>query len=283
MWARRAGIVGIVLAIAAALAACGSGGETVESTGASLAKVIRAAAQTSSASPGQKATMSERLDGQTMMHFSIDGAQDGSVATGEMQVAGGTTLQILLVGGSYYEQLPDMPPGKTWVQLAPADLQAAGYNPAGLQKQSSGQALAFLESTSDDVRQVGKETIDGVAATHYRLDADISKLAQRNGALSPALLEQVEGLLGSTLPMDVWIDGDQHVVRTTYSVNLAHSPKLPKGMPAHGTLSFQIDISDYGSVPTVTAPPAAGVMPFADYKQYVGADATGSGSGSGSN
>ncbi|HKP54730.1 MAG TPA: hypothetical protein VJ183_19000 [Chloroflexia bacterium] len=97
-------------------------------------------------------------------------------------------------------------------------------------------------------KEVGKETINGVATTKYQLDVDVEKLAIAAGG-------STEGLEDVTLSMLLWVgDADMYVHQfsVTYDIETTSGDI---------TFSLMIDLmvtfSDFDMPVTITAPPDA--------------------------
>lgn len=136
-------------------------------------------------------------------------------------------------GTVYYHY--DFPNGRSiWIKVdAGAEQAAAG---AALPSDSQLKALDSLT----DIQKVATEKVDGVDATHYRGVMDSKSTADlfRNmGASAPPSV---------TTPLDVWVDGQGHVVREDMALDLDGS---------HMTVSMHF--SDWGVAVKVTPPTGA--------------------------
>jgi hypothetical protein len=131
-----------------------------------------------------------------------------------------------------------LPQGKKWMSL---DLQkagkAAGVDFSSLTAQTPGQTLQQLKA-SGDVRKVGAETVEGVETTHYTATLDPAKIPQ--GA-------KIQRLTGATYkPVDVWVDGDDHVRR----LHMSYATAVGVSTSSEMTMTF----SDYGKDVRVSIP-----------------------------
>jgi hypothetical protein len=138
---------------------------------------------------------------------------------------------------------PSMP--ATWFTISKgAALDKAGLgslNAAGGVKDT----LATLGQLGE-VTRVGTETVNGVSTTHYHADVDPAKIANLAGSMTKGV--DVAKALGTTpVPVDLWIDDAQHIVRTTESFTLTMGGK---------TISEKVtsDLSEFGVPVSVTAP-----------------------------
>jgi hypothetical protein len=166
------------------------------------------------------------------------------------QIADG---KVVYVGGDLLAQA--MPGGRRWLKVDVGKL-AAGQG-IDLSRFDGGagdltRQLQYLEGAGD-VRRVGSERVNGVAATHYRARIELAKLA-RDGA-DPATkrsLERLEQLTGTRrIPVDVWIDGDKRVRRQRM--------ELGPG-PQGGSGDVTIDFVAFGVPLDVDPPPSDEVL-----------------------
>ena len=130
---------------------------------------------------------------------------------------------------------------------------------------------AILAAIKDalTVDEVGAETVDGSAATHYRASIDLVKLLPLLASLSadkPTDAEmqkaknKLEKLGMQSLPIDLWVDGDGFVKQMTFSFDLS------KMDPANAGTSFAmtLTLSDIGSDISIDVPPASQVTDVSD-------------------
>jgi hypothetical protein len=112
-----------------------------------------------------------------------------------------------------------LPGGKSWmkVDLAKAaktpgiDLDALG---ASGPSQDPAQGLDYLQGAGTATR-LGVAKVNGVATTRYRVQVDLKRAAKRSqNAAAKRSIDRLIATLGgaTTLPVDVWIDGN-HLVR----------------------------------------------------------------------
>ncbi len=231
----------LLLVLAFPLAACG---------GVSVNAVAKAATNTSSAgsehvdingsvtAAGQTVKMVGSGDFQSTPKL---GALHLSLTASGRQI----TMDEVLKGLTIYMKSPlfsaQLPSGKSWMSV---DLRKAG-NKLGLNtdeftQQDPTDLLAALKKAGS-VKKVGSETINGVDTTHYAVTIDLAK------APNGAALEKVANL--KTLPVDVWVDGNNQVRRLTESYTTTSS-----GQSVATTM--QIDLSNYGEQVDVQVPSA---------------------------
>jgi hypothetical protein len=250
-------------AVAAISAGCGGG------TGSALALDPVAAAATKTQDAGAArirfalAFSAPQLHGGEMLRLRGTGAIDGTNAelTFSGLPSGGSMREIVLQqDGDYvlYLQLSSvsaqLPGGKHWIELDVSKLgKAAGIDPGKLLSGSQlqpGDLLSMLKAEGGKVQSLGSATVDGVAATHYRVTIDMAKALQAKGLTSP-LLAGVAAKL-PMVPEDVWIGNDGLVRRVTVSFGLTQSSTpLQMGMT--------MDLYDYGAQVTIAPPPSGDV------------------------
>jgi hypothetical protein len=146
-----------------------------------------------------------------------------------------------------------LPTGQSWVRL---DLEKAGKNLGVDLNQLMGQAgqnpsdvLEMLRA-SGSVQEVGTETVNGDATTHYQATIDLAKAA---GQLGDRAQQLVQGLIAqgapASIPVDVWVGDDGLVRKLTLDESLS-----AQGQSAE--VKLDLELSDYGTDVNVAAPPA---------------------------
>lgn len=180
--------------------------------------------------------------------------------TGEVIVDGTNAKDIV-----EYMHLPAfsklIPGAKPWLKI---DLNALTKNQgidfsqflqtAGSQDPT--QALQMLQSVGN-VKEVGKEQVDGVDTTKYSGTLDPQKLAQKFG--NAGSFGQIFKQMGTkAIPVSVWVDGDGYVRKLEESISAQ--------VPGTGTMDLKISaqMSDFGTTVDVTPPPADQTTDLAD-------------------
>src|SRR5215212_10608486 len=240
--ARRTAFGLAVAALAVALAGCG---------GAASALDPVAQAATKSADAGGA---SVKVD----MSFEI-GAQTGSMtATGKFDrddgeltfdmsdlftgagapaAAGGPLRMIYTKEDGHsilYMSMPFLatmlPNGKSWVKAdidRLAGMMGANFGQlVGQSSQNPGDTLAMLRAAGN-VEKVGADTIDGVAATHYRATIDLARAAAEKGVPKATVQRLRDSGAPANLPVDVWVGDDDGLPRKMeidYSAKTQGSP-----------------------------------------------------------
>lgn len=175
-------------------------------------------------------------------------------------------METIFVGTTGYLRMPilgEMAEGKPWVSFdleelleESADLSAI---PALDQFESGDptKTLELLRGASDEIVTVGQEELRGVATTHYRADIDLTRaLDDVSPADRPLVGKQIaeyRELFGSTtIPIDVWIDGDGLPRQMRFSEEVPPEEGLPPGTQ----VVFTFEMFEFGVPVDVQPPPA---------------------------
>lgn len=160
----------------------------------------------------------------------------------------GEPLELRLVGGKLYAKVPDsardqVAGGKPWVTVSPD-----GNDPLSEVLGGSLSQLAEQNDparTLDQVRTAGTltasdtTTLDGVAATHYRVDVDLAELGTRLPAGLPP-----DAHPAAEVPLDLWLDDADRPLQLTLDLTPATT----------GGARITARYSGWGSPVSVTAP-----------------------------
>jgi hypothetical protein len=276
-------------ALAAGATACdssGSGsGKASQSSGAKQPEAVSTAALKAlreAVSKTEKAH-SVKVDGQTTIGTTVAISQQGALEWS----GGGTTGQLAMTqDGATGEQLKKLGSSGTsqtrylanamYVKMAGSFIKAMGgkhwlkydydaYAKLGgastafvsdqLQNSNPAQSVQMIIA-SGDVKKAGSQTVRGVRATHYSGTVDVAALAAKsdNGLSAKelkALKKQLEAAGIKTEQIDLWVNGDNLLVK-----------KTEQGSTANGTMRSTTYYSGYGTKVSVTAPPAADTLDF---------------------
>jgi hypothetical protein len=207
---------------------------------------------------------------------SSEGAIDFAAGRGSMSVdlaglglPGGGKAEMVYAGSTIYMKLPPGFPlpsgGKPWFLLDLEEIgKQTGVDLKELQQlggnDPSNQLQLLAGASEDGVKEVGTETVRGVATTRYDAVVDLNKAAaQAPESARRAITQLVERLGGSSMPVSVWIDADGLPRRFEQTLTVG---------PAAGadaqTVRTRIEFYDYGTPVTVTIPPASQTQSFAD-------------------
>jgi hypothetical protein len=283
---RRMFRIGVAGFLAAALAGCGA--QSSKAAPAPPARTVllqsidlTAAAKTAHMSmtavvsgAGSASAFAIRADGaadlgtgdsQLTMH--LGGAMSGLLAGG---------IEVRSVGGVAYMRVPSLPSfvagGKEWFKIDLPKIGTGSDATLGLGSESDPtKFLAYLETVSDGVRDVGPDVVRGVETTHYHADLDLTK-AVDGAKVPPALRRKLEQLLAphsshlAPIPVDVWVDAQGLVRRIRMQLDLGSF--LGAAAAGHAgsapSVTISIDLFDFGAPVHVVAPPADQVSDLGD-------------------
>ncbi|MFV2173846.1 DUF6612 family protein [Actinomadura sp. LOL_016] len=194
----------------------------------------------------------------------------------EMSVGGQSMggMQQILVDRTMYMKMPmlsEMAGGKPWMKISLDEIgKQAGLNIDQLMQQSQQmdpvQNMEKL-TASKDVREVGKENVNGVETTHYAgtyqmADAVAELPAEQQEAARKSIAES--GI--ESMKFDVWVDGQQLPRKMTMSTPSS----------AAGAMTMSMTYRDYGKPVQIAAPPASQVTDMAQMMQGMGGGLGGS-------
>jgi hypothetical protein len=160
------------------------------------------------------------------------------------------SIRALLVDGAYYYDTDPQPSGplkgKEWIKVD----ASAVFGDKGAQALSgssgAGSPAASMRGLkyANDVEDLGKETVDGKSATHYRAVIDKDHMGKAKDALAPGddtLFGSATGGIDS-VTMDIWVGAKDLPVRFEEVL---------------GTMTVTMDFEKFGATAHVKAPPAA--------------------------
>jgi hypothetical protein len=272
-------LVFLAVLAAVALAACGGGGGDAAPTTTSSAETTATVSGSDPSSLIALAGQKTRASGSARVSFTLE--MTGGEANGTMsgdgvfdQRGGRMTMDLGgLAGGAlgsgkaevifrdlvYYMKLPEaaaaqLPTGKAWLKF---DLGALSKQQgldleqlSQLNQSDPSQALQLL-SGAEDFEEVGKEDVRGAETTHYRGTVDMSRVAANAPEdLQDDIRKIVEQTGDTTVPMDIWIDGDGLVRRLRWTQH------LPQGT----TMTIEEELYDFGVDVDAQPPPADEVL-----------------------
>ncbi|TVT25223.1 hypothetical protein LWP59_12320 [Amycolatopsis acidiphila] len=178
------------------------------------------------------------------------------------------TMETRFVNGMVYLQLPgqlgaQLAGGKPWVSLDLNKIAQQQYGASLSELQGSmpsdpTDALGYLRGASDQVREIGPDTVDGAPTKHYDVTIDLDKATAGRPAQAQQATQKLEQQLGThTLPAQVWID-DQGRLRKIMLDERATPPSTAGSTATPGPVSVSLTetFSDFGTPVNVTAPPA---------------------------
>lgn len=245
----------VVLVAAVGVASGGLAGATTKRVN------LSAAYRATIAAPSVKETFSEALVANgTHLTLNGSGVSDSRGNGSFILQEAGESIDTVVDNGTEYLKVPAMSlPAlqvtTPWVSLnldtlAKAKLGQTYQQLASYGQQGPAQSLAILKGESSaGVKLVGTSTLFGVKTTEYRTTLDRNKIASASGkALAPAIEKLQSQYHYSSLPLEIWLDGQQRVRRLVEMVK-ATTP------PVSATITVNIEAFD---VPVNATPPPAG-------------------------
>lgn len=186
-----------------------------------------------------------------------------------MNVPVGGAVQMLESGGMQYIQIPaaergSLPGHKPWASVNLNKVSQARMGTSFSQLSSAGnsdpgQALSQLAAVSSQVSKVGAATVAGVPVTGYRARVSLDKLASqmqaKAGPQAAQAIRQEERKVGSSLPVQVWVDSSHLVRQIRFVVPLP----APNGASGSRTATSTMTFTSFGGPVTIAAPPASDV------------------------
>lgn len=269
-------VVGSLLAVGAA--GCGTSGAAKGGGGTTTpVHVIETAYQTT-----EKAKTADVAFNESIQATSSSGSSQSETVTGSGQLdlanqdfdisvnsPSGGAVKELETGGVLYIQVPpadagSVPGNKPWEsidlnQVDQAKLGKSFSQLSSLNSDNPAQALSNLATVSDGVTKVGPDTVGGVAATEYKAEVDLSKVASqaqaKDGTKAADAVSQEQQALGTpTLPVAVWVDANGLVRQISEQIPIpAASAGAGNGS---GKATVTMTFSNYGA-PVQLTPPAS--------------------------
>ncbi len=258
---RRLAVFGALLLVAAG---CGGSSKSTQSGTSPAENPIAAAATKTSRAGSVKIDFgisgkAVKGGGRGVFDTSTNGA--GRLAmTVEGNSGGATTVDTISSGNLLYIRSPvfqqAIPPGKEWVRVDLAKLaKQQGVDLGSLvdSNPTPKSALAYLRGSTGEVQELGKEKVKGEDTTHYKTTIDLEQAARRAKGSTRQSIRRVIDVAGVTkLPVEVWVGDDGYVRKVTYA---QHSGR-------NQSAKITMEMYDFGSPVTITAPPAATVIDF---------------------
>jgi len=199
--------------------------------------------------------LSLTADGVLAWHDGLSGAltidYTGGTAAETMRGLGVTSMQARYLSDAYYARMGDTfaakTGGKHWLRYAYADLKTFGGGAAladQMRSTTPGQSVRLLLD-SDDVRELGQETVDGRTTTHYAGTVAVEDVTDTG------LRQRLQDADVTAETVDIWINEKNLLVK-----------KVEKTSTANGKVTQTAHYSDYGVKVAVRRPPAADTEDF---------------------
>ncbi|MEX0990942.1 MAG: hypothetical protein WD004_01540 [Actinomycetota bacterium] len=212
-------------------------------------------------------------------HAEVDEANDLGKFTMEIPFAGQMEMiqdgDVTYMKSAMFSGFLGGDASKPWVKMDMSELGPEYGDVSSLGGGSNNPAdmFAALQGVTDDLQDMGTETIDGVETTHYAGTVDLQKAMEQVPESERAELEQsyagLEAQLGGfTMPFDVWVDGDGLVRRVAFTFDLSNLGGELAATPVPGMQDLKMvmtmDLYDYGVPVDIQIPPADQVSDIGD-------------------
>ncbi|MEU1531228.1 hypothetical protein [Streptomyces fagopyri] len=188
--------------------------------------------------------------------FAYDVEMDTKAAKMETLTHSPSIRTLLVDGAYYYDTEPQSSgplKGKEWMKVDGSAVFGEKGAKALTGSSGAGSPAAGMRSLkyAGDVEDLGKETVDGKSATHYRAVIDKNHMGKAKDALASeddTLFNSATGGADS-ITMDVWVGAKDLPVRLKEVI---------------GTVTVTMDFEKFGATARVKAPPAAQVGDVTD-------------------
>ncbi|QBI18603.1 hypothetical protein ER308_02830 [Egibacter rhizosphaerae] len=161
-------------------------------------------------------------------------------------------MEMRMIDTTMYMRMGDMGEmmglDAEWIRLDP---EAMGVDPAALMDAQPdwdpGAQLAVLKEAASEVEEVGEEEVRGESATRYAMVADLAEVSLEDiddPDTRAALEEQMDVTGFDELPIDVWVDEQERVVRMEMTVDFSDvDPEelAPDALPDEGPEQADVD------------------------------------------
>ncbi|MER7566464.1 LppX_LprAFG lipoprotein [Streptomyces sp. NPDC097941] len=175
----------------------------------------------------------------------------GGTAAETMRDLGVTSMEARYLSDAYYARMGDTfaakTGGKHWLRYAYDDLKTLGGGAelADQMRSTTPNQSVRLLLDSDDVRELGRETVDGQSTTHYTGTVDVRNVTDIE------LRRRLQDAEVTAETVDIWVNEKNLLVK-----------KIEKTSTANGRVTQTAHYSDYGVKVAVRKPPAADTEDF---------------------
>ena len=206
------------------------------------------------------ATGQQRGGGENVDRFAAEGAIEFETSNLTLEFdlddqgipnANGATAEIRQIGDVFYVEIPG---ADRWIQLDAEGIAETLGDPSGLRSAigASPNALLDLLAGTEQARRVGSEEVRGTKADHFTANVDVAVASRASSGEAKAALQRLSKQLAQTaLPLEVWLDSDDRVVRMRIPVILESTPDQPEPPRITTTL----ELFDFGTDVDIEAPP----------------------------
>lgn len=204
-------------------------------------------------------TGQQRGGGENVDRFAAEGEIDFETSNLSLKFdlddtdsAGGQSAEIRQMGDVFYVEIPGT---DRWIELDAGAIAETLGDPSGLRSAigASPNALIDLLAGTEQARRIGTGDVRGETAEHFSANVDVAAAAEAAEGESKAALERLSEQMAQTaLPLEVWLDDDDRVVRMRIPVILESTPEEPEPPRVTTTL----ELFDFGKEVDIEAPTA---------------------------
>jgi hypothetical protein len=279
-WVPAAGVAAAAMILAAGCGGSTNAASTGHTTGAGGTATAGSSASSGGGSQAPAAAIQAALTASTNGNdktVTVSGSFTSASGTGQLSgqeefspdfgmsvnlTTAGSTISEVWINDTIYMKAPqfasELSAGKTWFSMDLSNLGAFGSSFSGeidsLKNTDPSQMLASMLA-SDNLADVGQQTINGVQTTHYSGTIDPAtawESATAKQYLTPAQIQQLKDLDtaagASSEKIDMWV-----------AANGLPAQVAIVDTTAAGTTSGQYEFTDWGQPVNITAPPASEV------------------------
>ena len=176
------------------------------------------------------------------------GEQEGEVRLALNTHPAGYDMDVILHRGAMWmtgTSLPKLPGDKRWLKIDFTKLVGRRISTPSGNGTSFTTVLAYLGGIRE-AEEVGSDKILGAKATHYRAQIDVQRAADAIHDPAARSIFLLDTGTAKTLPIDVWVDGDDHIVRYQHTTHMADGI----------TVATTMDFVTFGIPLSLGVPPA---------------------------
>ncbi|MFL5797518.1 MAG: LppX_LprAFG lipoprotein [Actinomycetota bacterium] len=160
-------------------------------------------------------------------------------------------LEIRVIGTKVYAMVPGLGSSdKPWIET---DASTFGAQSGSFGSSDPSQFLDYLKGASNNIRDEGDDTVRGVHTRKLGVQLDLRKAVASLGEQQRQAVEQAIQQLGtSSIPAEVWIDGQGRLRKMEFSLHLQKGGQ-------QADISLSLEMFDFGVQVNVQPPPRSQV------------------------
>lgn len=202
----------------------------------------------------------QRGGGENVERFAAEGVIDFETANLSLEfdleaqgIPGANgTAEIRQIGDVFYVEVPG---AQRWIELDATGIAETLGDPSGLRSAVGASPMALLDLLlgTEQARRIGSTEVRKVEVEHFTANVDVAAAAAASQGESRAALERLSEQMAQTaLPLEVWIDDDDRVIRMRIPVILEST----REQPDPPRITTTVELFDFGLDVSVEPPPA---------------------------